>query len=271
MHLAGRIRRTPRRGAIAAMVVALAWLPGAATAQVTTQQALGPVGSGAEPSGKETPVVELQGDEPLAQYLIRRFMQGHPDLSWRLRGREAYAAGDYARARDHFERAARFADKPSQAMLGEMHWNGVGGPRDRELGYAWMDLAAERLYEDFYRLRERYWSRLGPAERERAVRRGQELLRRYGDDRTKPRLAEILVRERPNRIAVGGFFGNLPIIPPSGAGRDSVTLRYSEYFDDTFWDPEADFAWQDTIWKTLLTTGRVDVGDPRAVPPAPID
>ena len=112
MHLAGRIRRTPRRGAIAAMVVALAWLPGAATAQVTTQQALGPVGSGAEPSGKETPVVELQGDEPLAQYLIRRFMQGHPDLSWRLRGREAYAAGDYARARDHFERAARFADKP---------------------------------------------------------------------------------------------------------------------------------------------------------------
>ena len=158
MHLAGRIRRTPRRGAIAAMVVALAWLPGAATAQVTTQQALGPVGSGAEPSGKETPVVELQGDEPLAQYLIRRFMQGHPDLSWRLRGREAYAAGDYARARDHFERAARFADKPSQAMLGEMHWNGVGGPRDRALGYAWMDVAAERFYEDFYVLRERYWA-----------------------------------------------------------------------------------------------------------------
>ena len=215
--------------------------------------------------------VELHGDEPLAQHLMLRFMQGHPDLMWRMRGRAAYAKGEYAYARDCFERAARFADKPSQAMLGEMHWNGVGGPRDRELGYAWMDLAAERLYEDFYRLRERYWSRLGPAERERAVRRGQELLRRYGDDRTKPRLAEILVRERPNRIAVGGFFGNLPIIPPSGAGRDSVTLRYSEYFDDTFWDPEAYFAWQDTIWKTLLTTGRVDVGDPRAVPPAPID
>ena len=215
--------------------------------------------------------VELHGDEPLAQHLMLRFMQGHPDLMWRMRGRAAYAKGEYAYARDCFERAARFADKPSQAMLGEMHWNGVGGPRDRELGYAWMDLAAERLYEDFYRLRERYWSRLGPAERERAVRRGQELRRRCGDDRTKPRLAEILVRERPNRSAGGVFFGNLPISPPSGAGRDSVTLRYSEYFDDTFWDPEAYFAWQDTIWKTLLTTGRVDVGDPRAVPPAPID
>ena len=80
-------------------------------------------------------------------------------------------------------------------------------------------------------------------------------------------VAKVLAQHRPNRIAVGGFFGNLPIIPPSGAGRDSVTLRGSEYFDDTFWEPEAYFAWQDTIWNTLLSTGTVDVGTPRTLQP----
>ena len=142
--------------------------------------------------------------------------------------REAYARGDYERARECFERAARFADKPSQAMLGEMHWEGLGGQRDRALGYAWMDLAAERYYEDFYLLRERYWSQLGAQEREQALRRGQPLLRKYGDDKAKRRLARILVRQRPDQLAIGGFFGNLPIIPPSGAGRDSITLRGSD-------------------------------------------
>ena len=59
--------------------------------------------------------------------------------------------------------------------------------------------------------------------------------------------------------------------PPSGAGRDSITLRGSEYFDDTFWEPDAYFAWQDTIWKTLLTPGRVEVGDPARAGPAAAD
>ena len=254
-----------KRGAIAMAC----WLPVAAMAQVVTQGHFGPVGIRAEPSRQEAPdVVELQGDEPLAQYLILRFMEGHPDLFWRIRGREAYARGDYPRARECFERAARYADKPSQAMLGEMHWKGLGGQRDRALAYAWMDLAAERLYEDFYVQRERYWAQLDAAGREDALRRGKPLLRKYGDEKAKPRLAKVLRRERPDEMAVGGFFGNLPIIPPSGAGRESITLRGSEYFDDTFWEPDAYFAWQDTIWKTLHSTGRVEVGEPAAAPPA---
>jgi len=270
MQLAGRARRTPNRGAIA--MAALWWLPVAALAQVVTQQALGPIGIRSEPPRPETAgVVELQGDEPLAQYLILRFMEGHPDLFWRIRGRAAYARGDYAQARECFERAARFADKPWQAMLGEMHWKGLGGKRDRALAYAWMDLAAERYYEDFYILRERYWDQLDPLEREQAVRRGQALLRKYGDGKAKPRLARVMVRERPDELAVGGFFGNLPIIPPSGAGRDSIALRGSEYFDETFWEPDAYYAWQDTIWKTLLTTGRVEVGDPHPAGPPSAD
>ena len=218
---------------------------------------------------KQPLVVELEGDELLASTLISRFLNGHPDLFWRLRGRTHLAAGNYRLARRSFELGARYADKPSQAMLGEMHWLGQGGPVDRALGYAWMDLAAERLYEDFYIKRERYWAQLDAAQRKDALRRGQPLLRKYGDDKAKPRLARILRRERPDPLAVSGFFGNLPIIPPSpGAPSDSVTLRGSEYFDDTFWEPEAYFAWQDTIWKTLHSTGRVDVGRPATVPEA---
>jgi len=264
-------RRTPRRGVRAALLaLVLAWLPIAAQSQVRAFTA-SPVAGNVRPQAPgehgQAPI-ELQGDEPLAQYLILRFMQGHPDLFWRVRGRAFYALGEYERARECFERAARFADKPSQAMLGEMYWQGLGGPRDRALGYAWMDLAAERLYEDFYILRERYWAQLDAAGREQALRRGQKLLRKYGDEKAKPRLAKVLVRERPDGIAAGGFFGNLPIIPPSGAGRDSITLRGSEYFDDTFWEPDAYFAWQDTIWKTLHSTGRVEVGEPRRLVPA---
>ena len=221
-----RTRGIHRRGARAAalLAAALAFPAGTAwTQSMPEAPPAEPVATGMDAEAPGTPErgpIELHGDEPLAQYLILRFMKGHPDLFWRIRGREFYARGDYPRARECFERAARFADKPSQAMLGEMHWSGRGGAQDRALAYAWMDLAAERYYEDFYILRERYWAKLDMAEREQALLRGQALLRKYGDDKAKRRLAKVLVRERPDKLAVGGFFGNLPIIPPSGAGRE---------------------------------------------------
>ena len=272
--------RAPARGArraasgraariAAVLLAAVLVLPVGAQQQMPRYTATPTASVGTGPSGAPGAApVDLQGDEPLARYLILRFMQGHPDLFWRVRGRAFYARAEYERARKCFELAASFSDKPSQAMLGEMHWEGLGGPRDRELGYAWMDLAAERLYEDFYILRERYWAQLDAGQREQALRRGQKLLRKYGDAKAKPRLAKVMVRERSKGIDAAGFFGNLPIIPPSGAGRDSITLRGSEYFDDTFWAPDAYFAWQDTIWKTLYSTGRVEVGEPSRLAPA---
>ena len=53
---------------------------------------LGPVGVNTSPAAQRATgvAVELHGDEPLAQYLILRFMEGHPDLAWRIRGREAH-------------------------------------------------------------------------------------------------------------------------------------------------------------------------------------
>ncbi len=59
-----------------------------------------------------------------------------------------------------FLRAARYADKPSQAMIAQMLWNGDGVPVDRVMAYVWADLAAERGYPAFIATREKFWSEL---------------------------------------------------------------------------------------------------------------
>ena len=83
---------------------------------------------------------------------------------------------------DHFRTASRYADKASQAMVAEMLWQGRGVPIDRPMAYAWADLAAERDYAQFVRLREQYWRAPGrQTSRERAIHQGQSLLPEYGD------------------------------------------------------------------------------------------
>ena len=95
------------------------------------------------------------------------FLDAHPDLNNRLRGMDAYRKGEFATALRYFMRAAYYADKPSQAMVAEMHSLGQGTSKDLVLAYVWMDMAAERGYLPFLGLRERYWDALSDAERER--------------------------------------------------------------------------------------------------------
>src|SRR3546814_15789663 len=95
---------------------------------------------------------------------------------------------------DQFLRAARYADKPSQAMIAEMHWRGLGVPQDRELGYAWMDLAAERMYPNFVIKRERYLQLLDADQRRNAIERGHPLLAEYGAQAAHPPPAQGLRR-----------------------------------------------------------------------------
>src|SRR3546814_7752095 len=95
---------------------------------------------------------------------------------------------------DQFLRAARYGDKPAQAMLAEMYWKGTGVAQDRPRGYAWMDIAAERRFPNFVILRERYWSSLDARERERAIDVGRPLMDEYGDASAGPRLAKVLRR-----------------------------------------------------------------------------
>ena len=188
------------------------------------------------------------------------FLAAHPDLQNRGRGWSAYNQGRYTEALTFFQRAARYADKPSQGMVGEMHWNGHGVPRDPVLAYIWMDLAAERGYEGFTILRERYWQSLDATQRADAIERGQAVYAEFGDTVAKPRIATVLRRARRQMTGSRvGMVGNLriEIIGPGGLPQ---SIDGSQYYAEKFWDPETYQAWQDAVW-TRPRVGRVNVGE----------
>lgn len=196
--------------------------------------------------------------QPTPEVIAAGFMNAHPDLLFRSRGLARYNAGDYEAARVRFLRAARYADKPSQGMLAEMYWNGEGVQRDRALGYAWMDLAAERQWRPFLTLRERYWAALSPSEQSRALSEGQSLYAVYGDDVAKPRKARVLRRER--RDIVGsrtGAVGAVSIEVPGSVG--TTVINSKTFFQDQYWDPGRFWAWQDSLWREA-SRGVVEVG-----------
>jgi hypothetical protein len=205
--------------------------------------------------------------------LTEGFLSAHPDLRWRREGMRAYEAGDYATALAWLKRAARYGDKASQALVAGIYWDGLGVAQDRPLAYAWMDLAAERLYPDFVMFRERYWNGLDEAGRAEAVERGQALYAEYGDEVAKPRLETILRRE--SRKTTGsrlGFVGNLQIIPNTGplAGT-GMTLSGDQYYASKYWEPKEYWQLQDEIWRapvrTRVTVGDVEKADADAPPP----
>ncbi len=197
------------------------------------------------------------------------FLAAHPDLRWRREGVEAYEKQDYPRALQYFTRAAHFADKPSQAMVAEMHWRGIGTTADRVLGYIWSDLAGERLYPDFIAIREHYWRQLDEAERAQAVERGQAILDEYGDAAAKPRLERVLRRER--RQVTGsrvGSVGALTIIPMTGPMASiGMTLSGDQYYAKKYWEPREYWRMQDEIWRAPIR-GRVHASDLQPAAPS---
>lgn len=202
--------------------------------------------------------------------LTEGFLAAHPDLRWRGEAVRAYRDRDYAGALAYLKRAARYADKPSQAMIAEMYWNGIGVEQDRPLAYAWMDIAAERLYHEFLVRREVYWNALDDTAREDAIRRGQAILAEYGDEVAKPRLERELRRAR-GRITGSrvGSVGPMTIIPFTGplAGA-GMTLTGDQYYAREYWDPAEYWRLQDRIWKAPLRE-RVDVGEVEQVGAGP--
>ena len=184
------------------------------------------------------------------------FLAAHPDLKWRSEATRAFKRGQYRTAATYLQRAARYADKPSQAMYAEMLWEGQGVPRDRALAYAWMDLAAERGYIPFLIKREHYWNALDAAERERAIARGEAVYAEYGDAVAKPRHAEVLERVG-SRGATGSRLsgvGRLQIVLPDPTGNWNLatprgTVSGDQYYRDRYWDPDEYWAWQDRLWR----------------------
>ncbi len=194
------------------------------------------------------------------------FLTYHPDLKGRSRGTRAYSEGRFADAMTQFRLAARYADKPSQAMIAEMLWQGDGIPRDPALAYAWMDLAAERGYRDFLILRERYWAALDVAQREDAVRRGSDVYAAFGDAVARPRIDAALRRGRNTMTGSRtGFGGSALVVSVPGPGGQMQQIDGSLYYADRFWDPAQYQAWQDAIWMAPRRE-RVDVGAPEVMP-----
>jgi len=207
--------------------------------------------------------------DPTADRLVMGagFLSGHPDLRYRLLGLREYKRGNHADAFRFSQRAAFYADKPSQGMVAEMLWNGQGTAHDPVLAYAWMDLAAERGYAGFLGLRERYWNALDPAQRELALEKGREIYARYGDAAALPRQAAEMRRER--RRLTGsrtGFAGNVQIHVPGPGGYE--VIDGSKFYDERYWDPVQYQRWQDGIWMKPRV-GRVTVGEIEQMAGAP--
>lgn len=191
------------------------------------------------------------------------FLDSHPDLRYRLLGINETKQGQHAEALRFFLRASYYGDKPSQGMVAEMYWSGQGTSRDAALAYAWMDLAAERGYEGFVILRERFWNGLSPEQRERAIQEGQTIYARYGDAAAQPRLATVLRRERRKMTGSRtGSTGTLQLLIPGPGGYDRIDG--SKFYDEKFWDPMQYRAWHDGIWMKPRV-GRVTIGEVETV------
>ncbi|MDH7452977.1 hypothetical protein QF205_07790 [Luteimonas composti] len=133
------------------------------------------------------------------------YWNAHRDQKYRRLGIEALQAGRGEEARHLLGQAARYADKPAQALLAQLYWEGQGGPRDPATAYAWMDLAAERGHPQLLLQREYYWSALDEPARARALEVGRALYAEYGDAQAQPRLER--ERRRWTRLAVGSRLG----------------------------------------------------------------
>lgn len=206
------------------------------------------------------------------------FLDAHPDLRHYRYALAAYLDADYTTAMRHFRKAARYSDKPSQALIAEMLWEGQGVPRDRALAYAWMDLAAERGSRRFLIQRERYWNALDEAERADAVARGAAIYAEFGDDVAQGRLVRTMRRASLELAGSRtGFGGNVTIhaatagsfgapVPVAAAGGDaavqsSQSLPAVSFFAPQFWKSQQYFAWRDGYWERQVTTGLVEVGE----------
>lgn len=187
------------------------------------------------------------------------FMSGHPDLRWRTEGVESYGKGHFEEAMKRFKRAARYADKPSQAMVAEMYWRGEGVPQDRALGYVWIEMAAERGYRDFLAKREFFWKNMSQGERDRALADGVAIFDEFGDAMAKPRIERELRRARSQTTGSRtGHVGALTIMISNGAG-GFMEVDGSQYYASKYWEPKEYFNWQEKIWADL-PRGQVDVG-----------
>lgn len=202
----------------------------------------------------------------------------HPGEQARQLGFRALTQDRPAEARRQFLFGARYADKLSQFMLGQLYWEGIGGPVDRPLAYAWMDLAAERGNAAALARREVLWNALDTDEQARALVVGKPLQARYADAAAQPRLEAVMRRNRKNVTgSMLGWAGKLSMCVAEEhkgmrtgiEGTCPPTVAGETYYDDRLWEPQHYWASQDAVMTRELGT-QVEVGPltpaPRSAP-----
>lgn len=189
----------------------------------------------------------------------RTFLNAHPDLKHRTEGWVAYEAGNHAKAMTEFRRAALYADKLSQAMVAELLWQGLGVEADRAAAYAWADVAAERGYPQFVRLREQYWRQLDALERTRALEVGRAVLAEYADAAAKPRMAHFMTKAKQRARRYSPSVSAPKAVMVAGNNGTMVSIPAHRFYASKFWDPVQYQAWQDSLWLPSKE-GQVDVG-----------
>lgn len=202
---------------------------------------------------------EAPKSEKLVGSRSNHFLAAHKDILWRRQGMEAYNRKNYKRAMENLMIAARYGDKPSQAMIAEMYWNGTGVSEDRALAYAWMDLAAERHYTQFVAKREFYWQRLTATQQQEALSVGQGIYAKYGDQVAVPRIDRLLTRA--NRDITGtrvGQIGRMRVLLRMDNGEFALFNGYQVYQPD-YWRPKQYHQWKDAHWEERYG-GDVTVG-----------
>lgn len=225
------------------------------------------------------PAMAQRTDESLLIALLNdsQIVAAHPDLFYRDLGVRAYKDGDKQRAVDMFLRAAGFADKPAQAMLATMYWNGDGVAIDRPRGYAWMDLAADRGYKDLLVQREQFWAQLDASGRQRAIAEGRQIYAKYNDEQGLRKLDQEL--QRTANKATGsrtGFGGNNltvrlrggaagPGLQPKQDGGPTVLggtpVRGIDYYSPMLWSAAPYAKLKDRVWEYAHSElGTVEVG-----------
>jgi len=188
---------------------------------------------------------------------------GHPDQYNEFAGMHCYTRGDYPCALSRFREAARYADKLSQLSIGLMYLNGQGVDKDPVVAFAWVAIAAERRYPPFLATRDRLWANLDEKQRDRATELVARLYRQYGDATAKPRMTQVLRRQRARLTgSYLGFNQGVWSLPPDGRQRPcgptidgGPASGCGDLYADWRWNPEKYFRSRDAAW-----TGTVSVG-----------
>jgi hypothetical protein len=133
-------------------------------------------------------------------------------------GTQTYGLGRYSSSQDFFKRAASWASKPAQYVLGIMALNGDHQPVNRPLALAWFALASERPNSSFKQAYDTAMKGATNAEREAAQKLLVTMTPVYGDataaKRAEARYADGM-RELSRLSAKGAKYCMAGMVDPS--------------------------------------------------------